>query len=116
MIEGLVLPNLASPAQSLVDAMSRFTLDRMHDLWNGKGTVFVGQGRENQVDMVWHYYGSVQNAFPAVDMCAGFESHVPGEVGEMPALMCGKSYEKSTVIFLDVRQVSASVVVPAWHG
>ncbi len=53
--------------------------------------------------MVRHYYGSVQNAFLVLDMRAGLQSQVPGEVGEMPSLMGGKSYEERSVVFLDVR-------------
>jgi hypothetical protein len=86
-------------------------------IWGMENEPFsVGQRRKDQVDMVRHYYGSVQNAFLVVDMRAGSQSQVPGEVGEMPSLMGGESYEESLVVFLEMRQVSASVIVPAEHG
>jgi hypothetical protein len=116
MIKGLVLPNLAFPFESFIYPVSRLALDGMHDLWNRKRTVFVGKRREDQVDVVRHHYGRVQNAFLAVDMDAGFESEVTGKIGEMPALVGSECNEEGFIVFLHVGQVAASVVVPSLHG
>ena len=52
--------------------------------------------------MVRHDYRGVQNTFLIVDVSAGFQGEVPGDVGEMPALMRGESDEDGFVVFLDV--------------
>jgi hypothetical protein len=65
--------------------------------------------------MVRHYYSSVQGAFLVVYMSASFESQVSGSIWQVPALMCGKSYEERSIVFLDVGQVSSAIVVPAEH-
>ena len=79
--------------------VSRLALDGLHDLGNRKGTVFVGERREDEVDVVRHHDSRVQNASLAVDMCAGFESEVAGEIGEMPALMGSECNEEGPIVF-----------------
>jgi hypothetical protein len=54
------------------------------------------------MDMVWHDHGGAQNAFLVVDVSAGFQGEVPGDVGEMLALMSGESDEEGFIVFLDV--------------
>jgi hypothetical protein len=67
-----------------------------------QGAVFVGQWREDQVDMIWHDHSRVQNAFLVVDVSAGFQGEVSSQVGELPALMRGESDEEGFAIFLDM--------------
>ena len=110
------MPNLAFALESLIDPVSRLALDGVHDLRDRKGATLVSQGHKDQVDVVRHYDGRVQKALLVVDMGAGFESEVAGKIGEMPSLMGSECNEEGFIVFLDVRQIAASVVVPSLHG
>jgi hypothetical protein len=60
--------------------------------------------------------GGVQYAFSVVRMNAGFQSQVPGHIWQAPALMCGESDEECAVVFLNMRQVAAAIVIPSLHS
>ena len=66
--------------------------------------------------MVRHHDGNMQNAFLVVGMNAGFESEVTGKIGEMPASMGGECNEEGFIVFLDVRQITSSIIVTSLHG
>ena len=83
---------------------------------NRKGTVFVSKRREDDVDVVRHHDSRVQDASLVVNMNAGFESEVAGKIREMPALMGSECNEEGFVIFLNVRQIAASIIVPSLPG
>jgi hypothetical protein len=93
MIERFLLPEPALSIECSIDPVSRLALDRMHDLGNREGAIFVGQWGKNHVDMIRHDYRSVQDALLVMDVGASFQSEVTSKFRQVPAKMCSEGNE-----------------------
>jgi hypothetical protein len=111
MIKRLVLPDVPFPLEQSVDSVCRFALRFLEDLGQRKGAVIIGEGVEDEMNVVWHYNETVERAFCPIEMQTRFDDNSPRRFRKMPSMVGCERAEDCFVIFLKMRKGSAILVL-----
>ncbi len=107
MVNRFRLPQSPLPAESLVDSVSRYSFDRIHDFRQGADfhSVVVGQRGKDQVNMIRHRNRHPKVELLSVVMQAGLDNDGTGVFWKCQAMVCAKCHKMRFLIDLKMRKL-----------
>ena len=106
VVKALRLPNRPAASEVLVHSVCRVSFDRMHNLGHAKGTFVIGKEREDEMNMIGHNDGTMQEDQLTVLARTRIQDDLPQTCWNIPTPACSEGHEYGPIVFLNVRQFS----------
>ena len=107
MIKRFRLPHSPLPAKSLVDSMSRHSLDRIHNLCQGPNLpgIQIDQRREDHVNMIGHHDSHLEIKSHSAVVQARIQDELPNLPRKYPAMIGAEGQKMWFFVALKMRKL-----------